>query len=81
MLYGAHNGSAYAVLHLNEDPNIKAVIETVSASGHSCGTSTFGRGGTRVGYDGTVVQSVTPLHLYPMAEFDCRWEWWPGFFH
>jgi len=40
-----------------------------------------GEQASELGYDGTVIQSVTPTRLYNTDEFDCRWEWWPGFFH
>ena len=62
-------------------PSCNQVIEVISASGRTCGRSTFDCGGTSIGYDGTVIQSVTPTRLYNTDEFDCRWEWWPGFFH
>jgi hypothetical protein len=67
------------------------VVEVISPSGKSCGSSTFAIGGGScmtnsiiVGYDGTVVQQLPREREACTAadhQCDCTYRFWPGYFH
>jgi hypothetical protein len=85
----ARGGTAYAMLPLRSqvETECSQTIEIVASGGQSCGTATFGFGGTcqmediAVGYDGTVIQSVPRREETCQYPFVCKcgWRWWRGF--
>lgn len=83
-LHAAHNGTAYAVIDPVGTSSCNQVIETVSASGQSCGNATFGctqvGGRTVIGFEGTVVQDLGPVQA-ANGSFTCGWQWYQGFYH
>jgi hypothetical protein len=89
-LHMAFGGKAYAVI---PEPGASAEtcqqsVEIAAPDGTSCGSSTFTVGAERcttsylrVGYDGTVVQTLPePYTRCGATGCDCTWQWWPGFY-
>jgi hypothetical protein len=91
-LHMAFGGKAYAVI---PDPGASAAtcqqsVEIAAPDGTSCGSSTFTVGtescrtsDLRVGYDGTVVQTLPEPYIQCGATASvchCTWQWWPGFY-
>ena len=91
-LHMVHGGTGYAVLPVagQDVADCTQVVQVVSPSGASCGSTTFraaaGACKTQaisVGYDGTVMQLAPdpdPAHTAWFGPATCYWHWWTGLF-
>src|SRR6185503_12441507 len=86
-MHMVHGGQGYAVLPNPAVGDCAQTIDVVSPSGKTCGSQTFravagscATNAIRVGYDGTVVQTLPGVPSCSGRSCSCTWQWWTGFY-